>query len=94
MVRRDEYFERFREMTSERGWTEEQQMFLGRMVVSSCGSTELLERMSREIFQIEDNINAEKTERIYSEYDRVFSKEEFSRTDQYRQAQIPGWDTV
>ncbi len=88
MVRRDEYFERFREMTSERGWSEEQQMYLGRMVVASCGSSELLERMSREIFQIEDGLAEERGEAII-QYENVFN-----RSGALRKQQAEGFDVT
>jgi len=84
-VRRDEYFERFRELTSERGWNEDQQMFIGRMVVASCGSSELLERVSREIFQIEDGLAAERGDAII-QYERVFNRAGFARQ---QQAELP-----
>lgn len=81
MHRRDDYFERFRERTTERGWTEEQQMFLGRMVLASCGSTELLDKMADKIFQIEDGLAAERGDAII-QYENVFNKAGFNRANQ------------
>ncbi len=88
MHRRDEYFERFREMTSERGWSEEQQMFLGRMVVASCGSSELLVRMADQIFQIEDGLAAERGDAII-QYENVFN-----RAGIIRKQQAEGFDVT
>ena len=50
------------------------QIFIGSIAVSGYGSTENLERLSREIFQIEDGLAAERDEAI-TQYDRVFSGE-------------------
>lgn len=89
MVRRDEYFERFREMTSERGWTEEQQMFIGRLAVSGYGSTETLVRIADQIFQIEDGLAAERGDAII-QYERVFNRAGFARQQQAEQLPLEG----
>ncbi len=88
MHRRDDYFERFREITGPRGWTEEQQMFLGRMVVASCGSSELLERFAIEFYRIEDGLAAERGEAII-QYENVFN-----RAGIIRQQQSEGFDVT
>ncbi len=94
MIRRDEYLERFREITTERDWTEEQQMYVGRMAVAGFGSTEQLVRLAEAFFAIEDGIEERRIEKMRSDYDRVFggectpqnvySTEEFKQTPQYQ----------
>ena len=87
-VRRDEYFERFKEMTSERGWSEQQQTFIGSIAVSGYGSTENLERLSREIFQIEDGLAAERGDAVI-QYENVFN-----RAGIIRKQQAEGFDVT
>lgn len=81
MYRRDEYFERFKEMTSERGWSEQQQIFIGSIAVSGFGSTEQLVRLADEIFQIEDGLAAERGDAII-QYENVFNRTGFARQQQ------------
>ena len=73
MHRRDEYFERFKEITTERGWSEHQQIFVGSIAVSGFGSTEQLIRLADEIFQIEDGLAAERGEAVI-QYENVFNR--------------------
>lgn len=81
MVRRDAYFERFREMTTERGWTEQQQIFIGSIAVTGFGSTEQLEHLLRETFLIEDTLAAERGEAII-QYENVFNRSGVLRQQQ------------
>lgn len=89
MVRRDEYFERFREMTTERGWSEQQQMFIGSIAVTGFGSTEQLVRLADQIFQIEDGLAAERGDAII-QYERVFNRAGFARQQQVEQLPLEG----
>ena len=88
MHRRDAYFERFREMTSERGWTEQQQIFVGSIAITGFGSTEQLVRLADQIFQIEDGLAEERGEAII-QYENVFN-----RSGALRKQQAEGFDVT
>ena len=68
-------------MTSERGWNEQQQIFIGSIAVSGFGSTEQLCRLADEIFQIEDGLAAERGDAII-QYENVFNRVGFNRQQQ------------
>jgi hypothetical protein len=84
-VRRDSYFEDFREEATERGWSEHQIMGLGRLMVGSVGSTSNGLEQFRYITEVEDAIRKQETEQAVTDYDRVFTPAEFhehlERTD-------------
>jgi hypothetical protein len=73
MIRRDEYFERFREITTERGWSEHQQIFVGSIAIRGFGSTEKLVELTEQILQIEDGLAAERGETVI-QYENVFNR--------------------
>jgi len=73
MHRRDEYFERFKEFTSEKGWTAEEQEQIGRVALTGFGSSEKLEHLVRDIYAIEDRIAQEQGEAVIA-FDNVFNR--------------------
>lgn len=73
MHRRDDYLERYKEFTTERGWTTEEQEHIGRIAMHGCGSSENLEHLVREIYTIEDRIAEEQGEAVIA-YDNVFNR--------------------
>ncbi len=81
MVRRDEYFERFREITTKRGWSEHQQVFVGSIAITGFGSTEKLVQLTEQILQIEDGLAAERGDAII-QYENVFNRAGFIRKQQ------------
>ncbi len=92
MVRRDSYFEDFRETTTERGWSEEQQMFVGRIAVNGHGGSEHLMRIVEAVFEIEDGIKAQKDyDSVFNPDQHVFTPAEFRQTQRYKLADA-GWD--
>lgn len=78
---RDEYFERFRELTAERGWTEDQTMFVGRIAAHGLLGFESVNRLVDQIFQIEDGLAAERGDAII-QYENVFNPAGIERANQ------------
>lgn len=73
MHRRDEYFERFKEFTAEKGWTTEEQEDIGRIAMAGFGSSENLEHLVRRIYAVEDRIAEEQGSAVIA-FDNVFNR--------------------
>ena len=82
---KDRYFEEFQNITAERGWNEDQTYFVGHVAVTALGSSERLLKIAKNIFEIEDGIRAEAEDAI-DNFERVFNKDQFTKTQQYRDA--------
>lgn len=84
MEQPDIYFELLRQKTSERGWSEHQQMFIGSMIVPTTCSMEFAEKLIDQVLQIEDGIRAELDEAVEA-YDRVFNPAGFKRSERAKE---------
>lgn len=93
-VRRDEYFERYREFTTREGWTEEQQLFVARIAIVGYGSSEVLERMTKEIVKIQNNIKETEFEQSLEAFDKVYHQPTLGFDSEGDYHRPNGWDVT